>query len=231
MRETLASADGPAQGRTEYDAATVVGHLVHELRQPLSTIESLAHYLKLVLGHSQSGLTQHLERLRESVFEANGILSDAVHFLQIAAPCPQLLDLNELVLAQIAGLGEGGADWVELRLAPEAALVRLDVEQARHLLRSLLLVCRRLAEPPPLVGLETRIAAGEVHLEVRTRLGRRPVDNLEAMFEPFSVHAPAGSGLALACARRIAEAHGGSVRFLAPEGSQLSLLAAFPKPA
>jgi signal transduction histidine kinase len=231
MRETPASAAGPAQGRTDYDAGTVVGHLVHELRQPLSTIESLAYYLKLVLGHPQSGLGHHLEQLRESVFEANWILSDAVHFLQIATPSPQLVDLNELVSAQIAELGAGRADWVELRLAPEAALVRLDVEQGGHLVRNLLIVFRRLSEPPPLVGLETRMAAGEVHLEVRTRLGRQLVDNLEAMFEPFSVHAPAGSGLALASARRIAEAHGGSVRFRAPEGSQLSLLAAFPKPA
>jgi signal transduction histidine kinase len=215
----------------EYDASTVVGHLVHELRQPLSTIESLAYYLELVLGHPESKLGHHLKRLRESVLETNWILSDAVHFLQITTPCPQLLDLNELVSALIAELGASRGDWVELRLAPEAALVRLDVEQGRHMVRNLLIVFRRLGEPLPLVGLQTRIVAGEVQLEVSVRLEHGRLENPEAMFEPFSAHAPAGSGLALASARRIAEAHGGRMAFRPAEGSQLSLVAALPHAA
>lgn len=231
MCEMLASTAGPVRGRMEYDAGTVVGHLVHELRQPLSTIESLAYYLELVLGHPDSKIGRHLERLRESVLETNWILSDAVHFLQIVAPCPQLVDLNELVSAQVAELGAGRTDWIELRLAPEAAIVRLDIEQGRHLVRNLLVVFRRLSEPQPYVGLETRVAAAEVHLEVRTRRERPSAENLEAMFEPFSAHAPAGSGLSLASARRIAEAHGGRLGFRLPEEFQLSLVASFPRAA
>lgn len=231
MCETLASAAGRARGRMEYDASTVVGHLVHELRQPLSTIESLAYYLQLVLSPPPSRLAHHLEKLRQSVLETNWILSDAVHFLQIAAPCPQLVDLNELVSAQVAELGAGRTDWIELRLAPEAAIVRLDIEQGRHLVRNLLVVFRRLSEPQPCVGLETRVAAAEVHLEVRARRERPGMENLEAMFEPFSAHAPAGSGLSLASARRIAEAHGGRLGFRLPEEFQLSLVASFPRAA
>jgi len=233
MCESLASSAEPARRRPEpiYDASTVVGHLVHALRQPLSTIESLAYYLKLALGPSESMLSHHLERLRESVLETGWILADAVHLLQIATPCPQTMDLNELVSAQIAELSSGRPRWAEPHLAPEPALVRLDVEQGRHLVRNLLVVLRRLAEPTPLVALETRITSSEVQLEASVWLERPPVENLEELFEPFGADAPAGLGLALASARRIAEAHGGRLQLRHFQNRQLSLLAALPRAA
>ena len=49
--------------------------LVHDLRQPLSTIECLTYYLELVCadGHTQS----QLHRIQEMVLEANHILERA----------------------------------------------------------------------------------------------------------------------------------------------------------
>ncbi len=52
-----------------------IGELAHELRQPLSTIESLAYYLELT---SESDHIRHqLERIRLMVDRANQILSQA----------------------------------------------------------------------------------------------------------------------------------------------------------
>ncbi len=46
--------------------------LVHELRQPLSVIESLAYYLELT--SSDEKVCTHLERIQAMVLEANRIL-------------------------------------------------------------------------------------------------------------------------------------------------------------
>ena len=52
-----------------------IGELAHELRQPLSTIESLAYYLELMSESDHMRL--QLERIRLMVDRANQILSQA----------------------------------------------------------------------------------------------------------------------------------------------------------
>lgn len=46
--------------------------LVHELRQPLSAIESLAYYLEMMTSDPKT--TSHLQQIREMVTQANRIL-------------------------------------------------------------------------------------------------------------------------------------------------------------
>lgn len=49
--------------------------LVHELRQPLSTIECLTYYLELVCTDTQT--RSHLRRIQDMVTNANHILERA----------------------------------------------------------------------------------------------------------------------------------------------------------
>lgn len=49
--------------------------LVHDLRQPLSAIESLAYYLELVCADPKA--RTHLQHIQEMVTEANNILEHA----------------------------------------------------------------------------------------------------------------------------------------------------------
>jgi hypothetical protein len=54
---------------------TNIDELVHDLRQPLSTIECLTYYLELVCedAHTQA----HLQRIQEMLLQANHILERA----------------------------------------------------------------------------------------------------------------------------------------------------------
>jgi hypothetical protein len=54
-----------------------VGDLAHELRQPLSTIQSAVCYLKLILRGNERALA-HLNLIEEQVCDADGILQKAV---------------------------------------------------------------------------------------------------------------------------------------------------------
>jgi len=48
--------------------------LVHELRQPLSSIEAIAYYLEMTLPAAQVQARQQMTHLQRLVEEANGIL-------------------------------------------------------------------------------------------------------------------------------------------------------------
>jgi len=54
-----------------------VATVVHDLRQPLSSIETIAFYLSMVLPPGDAKIQAQLERIRELVQESNEILSRA----------------------------------------------------------------------------------------------------------------------------------------------------------
>ena len=53
-------------------------NLAHELRQPLSAIESIAYYLELTIPPDQVQARIYVSRLQQIVMEASAILSTAV---------------------------------------------------------------------------------------------------------------------------------------------------------
>ncbi len=59
------------------DAAGLIRHLTHELRQPLSGIESAAYYLDMVVSEARPDLIPHCRRLRAMVQHASWLLDDA----------------------------------------------------------------------------------------------------------------------------------------------------------
>ena len=52
--------------------------LAHELRQPLSSIESIAYHLSLVLPQADEKVQGSLERIRQLVEQSNEILTDGL---------------------------------------------------------------------------------------------------------------------------------------------------------
>ncbi len=233
MSQSTGTAPAFAETRGEqqdsYEATGVVRHLAHEIRQPLSTIESIAYYLEIILPHQDQKLRQQVEKLQQAVQQSNWILSDAVHFLQASPPSFQVLDLDELVSDSVRDAARGERMWVHTELTTEQTLVRMDADQGKHLLRNLLLLFRQLSKPDPKVYVRTLAAGGEVTLEVSADDVECPQRELEMMFDPFSPHLPAGSGLALASVRRIAEVHNATIALGPCDAGQLKLRITLPR--
>jgi len=52
---------------TRQDADQIFRHLSHELRQPLSSIESIAYYLEMILTSADQEVLDHCAELRRLV--------------------------------------------------------------------------------------------------------------------------------------------------------------------
>ncbi|MBK5294679.1 MAG: hypothetical protein JJE04_23735, partial [Acidobacteriia bacterium] len=63
--------DRPSAVPSGYEAASVVRHLTHELRQPLSTVESIAYYLQMVTPRQDLKTQHQLEKLQQLVEQMN----------------------------------------------------------------------------------------------------------------------------------------------------------------
>jgi signal transduction histidine kinase len=190
-----------------YEAADVVRHVAHELRQPLSTIESIAYYIEITLPHAESRARAQASKLQQMVHQCNWILADAIHYLQAAPPRPELLDLSEIISEILTEWS--GEDTIQVQYEPAEHLppVLLDASQAQHLLCNLFTFYEQVARGG-IITVRTWAVDLQACLEITAPAPDYDAANLAALFEPFSPHLPGGSGLALASVRRIAEAHG-----------------------
>lgn len=198
----------PETRGTSVQAGDVVRHLTHELRQPLSAIESIAYYLGMVLPE-ENKLTPQLGRLRHLVDQMNWSLTDAVHLLQAAPVSPQVLDLHELITEVLAERASHEGARFHPEFAETAALVNMDPAQASHLVRGVMLTMSQLPEGTGIM-VRTAVDGRTVRLEICVPGFDVPREDLDRFFTPLESHLPNGA-LSLACARKIAEAHGGTI--------------------
>jgi len=218
----------PGEASVCYEPVTVIRHLAHELRQPLSTIESIAFYLEMVLPRTESKARRQLSKLRQQVHQINWILSDAIHFLGAAPVHLELIDLGELVAKNLSEWDSAEGPRFHLQLERDLPLVRVDVEQVRHLVVNLFCFFARISRPGDVITAATSAREGEVALEIQTTAPGCGREELESLFEPFNSCGPGASGLALASARQIAQAHHARIDVESDPASGACLKVVFP---
>jgi two-component system sensor kinase FixL len=192
--------------------------LAHELRQPLSAIESTAYYLNMVLPHGERDAQEHAVRLQRLIEQANWILSCGLQLAETAPLVPEPLDLEELIAHIVASHFAEGDDSPQLDLAGDLPLVDLDPGRARCLLENLFTMLKRTADASHPIRLRTSRAAcapGQIALDLFT--AARDEESEECF--------GAGAALGIESARRTVEAHGGSfeIDFEAPEGVRVRI--------
>jgi C4-dicarboxylate-specific signal transduction histidine kinase len=178
-------------------AAVVLATIAHELRQPLSAIESIAYYLRLVLPRDSAPAREQAERLQRLVEQSNWILTCALQLADRTPLAPTLVNLEELVTRVV---GEDSA--VSLELAGGLPPVRLDPVRGRALLENLRLLFRQVTNDLHPVRIATAAAEGGVALSIASAV---PGYRSEAGLGP-------GCGLSIESARRVVALHGGTFR-------------------
>jgi light-regulated signal transduction histidine kinase (bacteriophytochrome) len=185
---------------TNLPVKDVVRHLTHELRQPLSALESIAFYLKMTVGGaSGADIVLQVNRLQQMVDSANWVLSDVLHLMQMAPPSPEAVDIPELaeeVLTE-SWVSEGLA--VQREFTPGLRAAWADIEQLRHLLRSVFQFLRRSIDEPQAINVSGTSTTRSLLLEFRASAPRMTPESLFNPLEPNQL---------LTC-RRIADNNGG----------------------
>lgn len=204
----------------------LLANVSHELRTPLQRIriaidlasEGNAETARESLAEIAEDLAE-LERIVDDVLTA-ARLSIAKGGMGAGAPPIRreevaLLDLVEKAAARFRSAHPDRE--LVTAFADDLAIVEVDPVLFRRAVDNLLQNASRYSEAPSPVSLSARVAEGGVRIEVEDRgIGMSDADVARA-FEPFfradksRTRASGGLGLGLALARRIVEAHGGTL--------------------
>ncbi|MFK3739605.1 sensor histidine kinase [Massilia sp. TN1-12] len=201
----------------------VIRVISHELNNSLAPLASLAHSgAELVRRGQTERLPQILQTIGERTRHLESFILGYARFAKLPAPRLESVawtDFTARLAAQVAFTLAGG-------LPEEPA--RIDVAQMEQALLNLLKNAHESGSRPDDVALQVRRVQDLLRIDVLDRGSGMNDAVLTNALVPFYSTKRSGTGLGLALAREIAEAHGGRITLSNREGGGLAVTLILP---
>jgi PAS domain S-box-containing protein len=199
--------------RTREDMLAVVAH---DLRSPLQAIELSSYMIasdpagpKVIrLVEGIQSIASRMKRLVHDLLD--GAALDNGRLSLEKRPYP-VLDLITDVMRPFADTGRAKAIRLEYEAAPDLPRVECDPERIEQVLTNLVENALKFTPAGGSIRVSARAAAGHVELEVADTGKGIPPHELDHLFERYWKGTEGGTGLGLYIAKRIVEAHGGTI--------------------
>ncbi|KQZ40530.1 PAS domain-containing sensor histidine kinase [Duganella sp. Root1480D1] len=201
----------------------VIRVISHELNNSLAPLTSLAHSgAELVRRGQTERLPQILATIEERTRHLESFILGYARFAKLPSPrlAPQDWSAFLAALSDQVQFKQHG----ELPAEPHA----FDAAQMEQALLNLLKNAHESGSPPEEVGLELRRQQAMLRIEVQDRGPGMSEAVLANALVPFYSTKRSGTGLGLALAREIAEAHGGRIALANREGGGLAVAIILP---
>lgn len=205
--------------------------VTHDMKTPVVNLQGLVGLIEQDHGKSlPPEVTDYLERLRRNAARLEELLRDLLEYpntLRIVGPfVPR--EVGAIVAAAVDGLAElAHARHVEVVVAPDFPIVPCDERRLQQVFHNLVenAIKHARGEAPRIEIAWTRGASG-LRFEVRDNGPGIPAEHLTEVFRLFH-RVPGttseGSGIGLAVARHLVEAHGGEIWCESKPGSGTTL--------
>jgi signal transduction histidine kinase len=221
--------------RQEQLRKEMTADIAHELRTPLSVIQAnldaLTDGVYPLTRENLAPIRESAELLDRLVEDLRTLeLADAGQ-LTLEKTDVDLLRLLRRVAARFSPRAESQSQRIELAPFPELPSVPADAQRIEQILGNLVDNALRHTPDGGTIRMSAKSEAGNVVLTVEDSGPGIPADQLDLIFERFHrldpgrARSEGGTGLGLAIARKLAEAHGGSLRAQnRPEGGARFIL-------
>lgn len=215
---------------TEPDAAHVIRHLAHELRQPLSTLESLAYYLNIILPAGEHQSRQQIEKIQTLIRQANGIINDAVYFTQASAPNPSAVTIDQLISEKITDCERNEDLNLHFEVNSNPCVAWVDENQLTHALSAVLDVFRRIIFSGSRISIRSEEADGKAEVRISSTVATTRMEEFRHLIEIPEQSVPGDGWLSFASVRSVIRANDGDLQIESGPDQQVAFCFRFPVP-
>jgi signal transduction histidine kinase len=206
LRDTLEEMRRALRARDE-ERETLLAGIAHEVRNPLGALDLFAGLLAEEVEDRPEA--SHVSRIRAELASLSKVVEEFLDYARARPPVREEVDLAALA-AEVADLVAPLAAAHRVSLGVDAhGSVRADGEQLRRAVLNLVRNAVEVAPAASEVELSARGAGGEATFEVRDRGAGLTPEARASLFRPFFTTKERGTGLGLALAKKVADAHGG----------------------
>jgi len=218
----------------------LIGNISHEFRTPLAGIKAMVETLRDGAIDDRETAGGFLSRIDEEVERLTQTVAELTELSRIETGKAQLvlepLDLNLLLEEVVSQLGpQADRRQLSVNLQPAADLpcVQADRARLRQVVVNIVHNAVKFTQPGGKITLATRVHDGTVAIDVSDTGVGISGDDLPHVFERFYKGERArsggtGTGMGLAIARHVVEAHGGRIWVQSEEGKGSTFSFSFP---
>jgi signal transduction histidine kinase len=183
--------------------------IVHEIRNPLATINLALEHLK-GLAELPASTHKRIDLADNEVRRLERLLDDILLYAKPLTIDRRTLDINVLIADVIGAMAK---DPTPIAFRPEPCPeVSADPDRIRQVLINLLSNAQQASPVGPPVQIRCRPIDGHrIEVEIQNNGDPIPENALARIFEPFYTSKPGGTGLGLPIVQRIVDAHGGHI--------------------
>ena len=207
----------------------LIGNISHEFRTPLAGIKAMVETLRDGAVDDKKVARDFLTRMDDEVERLTQIVAELTEFSRIETGKAELslepVNLNlliEEVIIQLSHQVERQQLSVDKKLAADLRSVQADKERVRQVVVNLIHNAIKFTSPGGKITVATQTHGGSVTVDISdTGIGIAKND-LPHIFERFykvdRARSGGGTGMGLAIAKHVVEAHGGKIRVQSEEG-------------
>lgn len=192
--------------------------VAHEVRNPLAAIRGALQ----VIGRRMDDTSTERAVIQDVIARVDGLNDIVSDLLLFARPRPPVLISVPVrdVLTGVASLlaNDSAMARVKVDIEVDDAQIQADVDQLQQALLNLLINGGQAMQGDGRIRISSALTATHCALAIHDEGPGLPQDVREHLFEPFFTTKHRGTGLGLATAKRIIEAHGGTLALESPAG-------------
>jgi PAS domain S-box-containing protein len=204
--------------------------VAHEVRNPLAGIRGAIQMIgrRLGIGAPERGVINEAVARIDTL---NGIVEDLLVFARPSKPSIMPIPVAEVIANTIALFKQDPRTTsVAVRIDPTELIVNADAEHLKIVLLNLVMNSAAAMQGEGEIAITARRLGKCSEIRVADDGPGIPPEIQEHLFEPFFTTGSRGTGLGLVTARRLMEAHGGSITLECPPGKGTVAVVRLPAP-